>query len=161
MSAVPATVLRTLVPAGPAVVPEGFARLTESIVTAIPHLVVLTPELTLVLIVPTGLATEWRDADPAAVIASSELQEQPPGGDGDGLEAPPARLILRTGGRDAGSAPLVAGLLQRLPAAAPPLIELVIVAWTLHAGTLVGAGDFGSTIELAWRSIGPAAEALG
>jgi hypothetical protein len=67
----------------------------------------------------------------------------------------PARLHLQRSGVTIASIPLVAGLRRLLPesgettSGAP--VDVVILSWEIHAGTLCGAGDFGSRIRFAWR----------
>ena len=63
------------------------------------------------------------------------------------------RLVVLMGGRTLGSVPLVAGTRRSVPdsGGSGEVVELAIVGWELHAGTLRGAGDFGSRLELSWR----------
>jgi hypothetical protein len=154
MAAVPGEVMRELVPPGARPVPAGFALRRERITRAIPHVFELAPGLTLVLIVPTGLAAAWRDAPPSAVVTNSDPQFGP-ALRGDDVATAPVRLLLRAGVRETGIAPLVAGLRQRLPSTGRAVVELQVRGWVLHAGTLVGPGEFGSKLELAWRAFGP------
>jgi len=53
-----------------------------------------------------------------------------------------------------GIVPLVAGVRRFVPdegSTRGAAIELVIIGWDLRAGTVLGPGDFGSRVTLAWR----------
>jgi hypothetical protein len=51
----------------------------------------------------------------------------------------------------------VAGRWFRVPsggdAASGAALELIVVGWEIRAGTVKGAGDFGSSIRLFWRDV--------
>lgn len=155
----PIPVQRFLVPDSRPVAPEGFTEVRETILGGLPHTIRLDQEVKLILFVPTGLATVWRDADPTTVVTQStgELAAATAATDseiGDVTRAP-ARIVMQVAGTIAASVPLAAGLRRVLPDAGDSergaRVELAILAWDIRAGSLRGPGDFGSSIALAWR----------
>jgi hypothetical protein len=111
-------------------------------------------ELGVVLFVPTGSAVLWRDADPTAIVADSDLDDAPSiPQDPETPPRAPARILLRRGRTVIAVAPLVAGLWRVLPDGDhdASMVELYVVSFRLTAGTLRGAGDYGSFVEVAWR----------
>lgn len=159
MPAPPIPVSRYLVPEERPRAPEGFTQLDRAINDGLPFNLQLNAATTLVLVVPNGLAHTWRDADPSTVVTRSDEELAPhtpapatPVGD---VTRPAARLIARRGGLAVGSLPLAAGLRryvpERLTAAGESLLEVLILSWDIRAGSLRGAGDFGSRISLCWR----------
>lgn len=164
MPAPPIPVSRYLVPEQKPRAPEGFTQLDRAITEGLPFNIQLDAETTLVLVVPNGLAHTWRDADPTAVVTRSDEQLAPhtpepatPVGD---VTRPPARLLARRGGLTVGSLPLAAGLRRYVPdqvqTAGGALLEVLILSWDIRAGSLRGAGDFGSRVSLCWRDAGKA-----
>jgi hypothetical protein len=153
--------VRELVPPPALAPPAGFSVLDEPIAGGLPHRVPLTPTLSLVVILPTGVVAAWRDADPAQLVTSSDAQAAPraAGQDpGPFLGAPPLRLVVEDGGETAACLPLVLGLRQRAGAASGVALELVALGWRLHSGTVRGAGDFGSRLQIAWHQVGRGAD---
>jgi hypothetical protein len=157
----PVPIARYLVPAAERTAPAGFTAVDDALVAGLPHRVSLTEGLNLVLVVPSGLAQAWRDADPAAVVTESgpERASTPTGGPSEGTGHPrraPARLIVESGGATIASIPLVAGLRRHVPDAGDAelatRIELLVLGWDIRAGSLRGPGDFGSRLTLAWRT---------
>ncbi|MGV9818738.1 hypothetical protein [Nocardia xishanensis] len=164
---------RHLVPAGLAPISEKFVVVDDRINQGLPHMITLTADLSLLLVVPTGLATFWRDASPTAVVTSSraELDPQrlrPPGnsdnGNSDGRRSSaPARLVVLRAGTLAGAMPLAAGARTVVPEADPSpgiRIETMVREWDIRAGSLHGPGDVGSRIIVAWRRVDQGATAL-
>jgi hypothetical protein len=157
----PIPVTRYLVPPVLPSVPEGFIEVNETLLGGFPNTINLTDELTLTLVVPNGLAHLWRDADPSELVSASDGEIQAsiaaPAIPVGAVTRAPARLLLRLSGTTVASVPLVAGLHRRLPDGGDPAlgvsVELAILGWELHAGSLRGPGDFGSRITLAWRRI--------
>ncbi|MFI7608163.1 hypothetical protein ACIBTV_23875 [Micromonospora sp. NPDC049366] len=170
---------RYLLPEAPIEVPAGFTEVRQQLTAGLPHRVDLGAGLHAVLILPTGLARQWQDTDPLAVVSTSadELAPRP---------APPAappspalvgraplRLVVRHGTRILGSVPLAAGLRRVCPdsgpatpdgagvAAATPVVELLVLGWELRAGTVRGSGDYGSHLAVAWRPADRAVDAFG
>jgi hypothetical protein len=145
---------RLLVPDAPPSVPAGAAQVLQPLVRGLPQELTLDAALSLVVAVPTGIAVDWRDADPALVVASADDERatfglhSPPA-----LARPPARLALRRAGAFVAAVPLVLGVHRFLPddGGSGALIELTVLDYLLHAGTLCGPGDFGSMLRLAWR----------
>jgi hypothetical protein len=153
---IPAPLLDFLVPPGPPESPEGSARREERLVSGVPHTMILDRDVSIVVLVPTGLAATWRDADPSSVVSASKDQVAPWTGTMiEPASQAPIRLLVRRGGAAIGSVPLVAGLRRRLADSGDPergaVLDLTILGWELHAGTVRGPGDFGSRVELAWR----------
>ncbi|MEV4822027.1 hypothetical protein [Micromonospora sp. NPDC049274] len=166
---------RYLLPETPIEVPAGFTEVRQSLTAGLPHRVELGGGVHAVLILPTGLARQWLATDPLAVVSTSadDLMPRP---------APPAtprtpalvgrvplRLVVRQGTRILGSVPLAAGLRRVCPDAGPAAtngstpvaVEVVVLAWLLHAGTVRGSGDYGSTLTLAWRPADRAVDTFG
>lgn len=258
------------VPEDPQPLPDELARVSVQLTNGLPTTIDLDAELALVLLVPNGVATTWRDAEPAAVVSRSGPEVEPhrrpdsklhrpsgvtataaaaggaltsgtyyyevtalgpngeslpsdevsvqvsgpgkvdltwavvtgalvyrvyraarPGGDqvfytsrtnsftdkGVGgsvgqapdtpahfaaVERAPVRVLLRRGSSLVASVPLVAGLRRLVPDVGDPalgtVIELALIGWDIRAGSLRGAGDFGSRIDLAWRRADAAVE---
>ncbi|WP_406070007.1 hypothetical protein [Micromonospora sp. NBC_01638] len=166
---------RYLLPETPIEVPDGFTEVRQSLTAGLPHRVELGAGVHAVLILPTGLARQWLDTDPLAVVTSSadDLAPRPAP---PAVPRPPAlvgrvplRLVVRQGTRILGSLPLAAGLRRVCPdagpstttGAAPVAVEVVVLAWLLHAGTVRGSGDYGSSVTLAWRPADRAVDQFG
>ncbi|MEU8421285.1 hypothetical protein AB0C15_10460 [Micromonospora sp. NPDC048835] len=166
---------RYLLPETPVEVPDGFTEVRQNLTAGLPHRVELGDGVHAVLILPTGLARQWLATDPLAVVSTSadDLTPRP---------APPAaapppalvgrvplRLVVRHGTRILGSVPLAAGLRRVCPDAgapttttAPPIaVEVLVLTWLLHAGTVRGSGDYGSSIAVAWRRADRAVDQFG
>jgi hypothetical protein len=164
MPTAPAPIQRYLVPPAPPQVEEaGFLRVRERVPAGIPHAVALAEGLRLVLVVPTGLAATWRDADPAAVVSESAPEHA--AHDPQAAPAPvraPARLILQDGASVLASVPLVAHRRVWLPdsgrSESGVRIELIVLGWDIRAGSLRGPGEVGSWLEIAWRLADRAAD---
>ncbi|MFG1841535.1 hypothetical protein ACGFH8_24300 [Micromonospora sp. NPDC049175] len=166
---------RYLLPETPVEVPDGFTEVRQSLTAGLPHRVELGAGVHAVLILPTGLARQWLHTDPLAVVSTSadDLAPRPAP---PAVPPPPAlvgrvplRLVVRQGTRILGSVPLAAGLRRVCPdagpavatGAAPIAVEVVVLGWLLHAGTVRGSGDYGSSIALAWRRADRATDQFG
>jgi hypothetical protein len=141
----------------------------ERLVLGVPHPIALEAGLSLLVVVPTGLATTWRDAPDTAVVTTSRPQAVPTrtGKEYLGVAVPhaPARVVLRlapgsgstvAGTGIAGAVPLVLGTRVVLPEGDPvpgPRIQLLVRDWEIRAGSLRGPGDVGSFVRLAWRRV--------
>ena len=150
----PIPIDRFLVPEGRPPVPAGLALSRQTLVRGVPFAWPLDLELGLVLFVPTGSAVLWRDADPTAIVADSDLDDAPNvPQDQETSPRAPARILLRRGRTVIAAAPLVTGLWRVLPdgGSDASIVELYVVSFRLAAGTLRGAGDYGSFVEVAWR----------
>ena len=143
-------IVRTAVADRPALLP-GYTTLTSRITLGLPHVMALDQRLTLGLVAPTGLARFWLATARETVV--SQAGEDQPG-------APPFRLVLRAdGGRMSGVAPVVLGPARFVGSAGTeaPGLRLRVTGWRIHAGSLVGTGDFGSYIAIDWKPWGAAA----
>ncbi|MEU7754891.1 hypothetical protein [Micromonospora sp. NPDC049171] len=166
---------RYLLPETPIEVPDGFTEVRQRLTAGLPHRVELGAGVHAVLILPTGLARQWLHTDPLAVVSGSadDLAPRPAP---PAVPPPPAlagrvplRLVVRQGTRILGSVPLAAGLRRVCPDAGPAVaagstpvtVEVVVLSWLLHAGTVRGSGDYGSSIALAWRRADRAADEFG
>ncbi len=129
------------------------------ILRGLPHRIPIAGDVTVVLVVDTGLATAWRDAPPTALVSTSRTDTTPrtPTGPAQVSVATPAPRLIALQGRDViGVIPLVVGASKLLPDDDPnpgPRIEVTVRGWDLRAGSLVGPGDVGSRIDLTWRSV--------
>jgi hypothetical protein len=150
---------RYLVPERSTAVPEGLAVVAESILGGLPHVIRLDHDVSLLLVIPTGLALTWRDMDPATMVSTSAPELSPHRNDAYGpardANRAPARLLVRAGETLTASVPLTAGVRTRIPQDGVPgrgvRIEMTVLSWDIRAGSLRGPGDFGSSIRLAWR----------
>jgi hypothetical protein len=140
--------------------PAVYTRVTRPVETGLPLRIDLGADLALVLIAPTGVATAWRDADPRAIVSSSDDEHAPfdPAGLATAPTAPagrvPLRLVLLSEGRPLAAVPLRLGRALLPDTGADDrgtLAQIVVLSWEIHAGTLRGAGDVGSLLDLAWR----------
>jgi hypothetical protein len=140
-----------------------MTRVTERLTAGLPQTIALDAELSLAVTLPNGLAVQWRDADPHALVSSSAAEREPHAVDGNGTRRPPLRLLLLVRGAPVATLPLVAGLRRVVPddgAAGGTTVEIEVFAWELRAGTLRSGGDFGSYVDLAWRRADSAAAAF-
>ncbi|WP_232495593.1 hypothetical protein [Novosphingobium kaempferiae] len=139
-------IVRATVPERPEPLPA-FTATTSPIAAGLPHVVPLGPGLSLGLVAPSGLARYWLTVPKEAVASDSASASEHP---------LPLRLLLRgNGGALAGIAPLVLGPVRFVGNAAPGL-RLRITGWRIHAGSLVGAADFGSFVAFEWTHHGAA-----
>jgi hypothetical protein len=155
----PIPVAGYLVPEHSTLVPDGFTRVDEPMTRGLPHIISLDRSTKVTFVLPSGLARAWRNAESADLVSASDEQHAPAVSDplqpeGD-VARPPIRLLIERGGQVLGAVALAAGLRQVVPndggVARGAAIELVVLGWTLRAGTVRGPGDFGSRITLAWR----------
>jgi hypothetical protein len=148
-----------LVPPVVAAVPEGMTRIDQPLTLGVPQRIPLDDQLELALVVPTGLAVEWRDGEPTAELSSSASERVPhipaPTSPVGELRRPPARLLLLDGGQLAGVVPLVAGSVRRVPSGGEAEVavraEVAVIDWDLRSAALRGPGDSLSRVTLAWR----------
>jgi hypothetical protein len=146
---------RMLVPDVAPAAPTGATTVTQPLVRGLPMELPLDARDTLVLHVPTGIAAPWRDVDPTTVVADADDERAPAGTlpTPDALARPPARLVLRRDGVFVAGLPLVLGLHRIVPddGSSSAAIDLTVLDYRLHAGTLCGSGDFGSFVNFAWQ----------
>lgn len=135
---------------------EGFITVEERLTGGLPHRIRLDNTLTMILILPTGLATAWRDLDPVTLVSSSAPEYAPRNLEIQDLPRTLPRLIVRQGAQSAASVPLVAGKRVVVPRAGGVIsrrFELIILNWEIYSGSVRGAGDYGSRLTFAWRWI--------
>lgn len=144
---------RYLVPDALPVAPAGFTSVLHPLQRSLPEELRLDAEFSLIVQAPTGAATLWRDADGSALVDASDDDALPGMSPAPPLARVPARLVLRRRGAFVGAVPLVLGIRRQLPDAdsLPVALEIVVLGFRLHVGTLREAGDFGSFVHVAWR----------
>jgi hypothetical protein len=154
---IPIPIAGYLVPEHTALTPDGFTRVDEPMARGLPHTITLDRATRATVVLPSGLARTWRGADPTAVVSTSDTEHAPvranAGPDDDAARAP-LRLVVERSNVVLGIVPLVAGVRRFVPdegSTRGAAIELVIIGWDLRAGTVLGPGDFGSRVTLAWR----------
>jgi hypothetical protein len=147
-----------LVPAEPSPLPETMTALAEPLAAGLPQTIQLDRDVSLVVVVPSGLAVTWRDAASADPVSSAADELAPaqrdPAAPVGAVDRAAPRLFVLLRGTLVASAPLVAGSRRSLPddgGAQGQLVELAILGWDIRAGTLRSPGAFGSRLELAWR----------
>jgi hypothetical protein len=155
---------RLLVPDAAPVAPAGATELAQPLVRGLPMELQLDARDTLVLQVPTGVAVPWRAVDPSTVVADADAERTPaaPTATPDILARPPARLVLRRDGVFVAGVPLALGVHRLVPddGRSGVAIELMVLDYRLHAGTLCGSGDFGSFLNFAWQRVDRAVDAF-
>jgi hypothetical protein len=144
--------------------PEGMMQLDSRIMQGLPHTMALLPRWRAVLTLPTGLARTWLDLPPETLVSASLWE-------GDAMPAPeppswpsrPApRLRLQRDGGTLAVLPLAAGLVAEVAGPDGRLwLRLQLRGWALHAGTVRGAGEFGSSLSLSVAAADLAADAFG
>jgi len=165
----PFPITRYLVPDRPPAVPDGFVALRQALTGGLPQRIELGAGVHAVLVLPTGLARQWLDADPLDVVSTSADDLAPRAAETPGPPAlagrAPLRLVVRRDTQVLGSVPLAAGL-RRVCADAGgqgrgAAVEVAVVAWHLCAGTVRGPGDYGSFVSLGWRQADLAVDQFG
>jgi hypothetical protein len=155
---------RFLTPEEPIAIPTGFTRSRQELTRGVPFQWPLEADLSLVLLVPTGFAALWREADPDIVVsaATDETRAHIAPRGADPLERPAIRILLRQGGKTLTAIPLAAGLSRVIPDTdgGAAVIDLYVADWLLHAGCVRGPGDYGSFVDAAWRRIDTGANAF-
>jgi hypothetical protein len=150
---------RLLVPVSAPPLPDGFQVIQSRILNGFPHFIDLTKSVRLKITMPTGLLRAWLDADPSALVATSddELAARPaaPSEEIGGATRPALRIAILQNSAFLSTVPLAAGVQRTLPddgdATQGVAIEIALVSWNIFAGTVRGPGDFGSSIQLGWR----------
>ncbi len=158
----PIPVEHYLTPEPAATAPADFTVIDQQIVQGLPHTIKLTDHLGLTLLLPNGLAHEWRDADPEAIVSRSADERQAATAAQIAARAdlprPPLRVMVQLDGVLQESVAVVAGGRVPSPRSGRPdrgvRLELVFLSWLITAGTVRGLGDYGSRIRLAWRARG-------
>lgn len=148
-----------LVPAGAPAAPADFTVVRSSLTQGFPHFVDLTTGLRLKVTLPTGVLQPWLDADPSALVATSDDELLPrtatSAGDVADLPGCALRFAVIRGGRFLATTPAALGPQRVLPDAGDPAqgvaVAIIPLGWRIAAGTLRGPGDFGSVIEFGWK----------
>ena len=144
-----------LVPDTNVTLPAGFTQVDESLLNGLPHRIQLVQSTTLIVVMPTGLATTWRDADPTTVVSQSDDEVSPVGPQAGNNARPPVHIIVQRTGTPLVSFPLTARARRAVWDSGRSdqgvQLEFIILSWDIRAGSLRGPGDFGSRISLAWR----------
>jgi hypothetical protein len=150
----PIPVDRVLTPHPDPLPPPGYTLLDVA-VAAVPQRIPLFGAVAVVLLIPTGEALSWLQADPAEPASSSDPGWAPAPEAGMPGPSPPARLVLVDASRTLGTLPLAAGARAVLPGDGDPgrgaLVDIVVLTWQLTAATVVGAAATGSRLRLGWR----------
>lgn len=149
-------------------VPEGFEPVARVIDAGLPLNVPLGSGYEVLMVMPTGLARQWIEARGGDLVASSEDELRPhdPGAPSSSSFArAPLRWLVKRGGRIIAAIPFSVGAVRRVAdggaAGQGVALEIVALRWSLHAGSMRGAGDFGSQIEFAWRIADRAVDQFG
>jgi hypothetical protein len=153
-------IARMLVPSVTKTAPPDLTDTTFDLTAGVPATFQLTTDLSLTVVVPTGQVQTVLDADGATVASSDVPQRAASDGAVDTVGSVarlPARVVLQRAGTVLASLPLVAGLRCVFPDDGGDVgaaVEVEVLEWTLAAGTLAGPGGFGSTLRIAWRTVG-------
>jgi hypothetical protein len=153
-----------LVSAGPPTVSDDFAVIRAPLNNGLPYFIDLTKVLRLKLTLPTGLMRPWLDADPTALATTSD-DELRPRSSADAAAKPALRLSIIRSGTALATIPATLGAQRRLPAAGDPAqgaaLDIVLLGWSIFAGTMQGPGDFGSFVQFGWKTADQAQSAFG
>jgi hypothetical protein len=145
---------RVLTPQPDPLPPPGYTSLDVAVATA-PQRIPLFDAVAVVLLLPTGEALSWLQADPAAPASSSDPGWAPAPATGAPGPSPPARLVLVDAEQTLGTLPLAAGARAILPWQGAPgrgaLVDIVVLTWQLTAATVVGSVGATSRLRLGWR----------
>ncbi len=147
---------RYLVPADGPVVPPGFDLVMQPLVNGLPAELRLDADLSVIVFAPTGDANFWRDAESSILVCAGDedLAANPATALPVAATArAPVRLVVQRGGVLVGAVPLVIGVRRHVPdpGVMGTAIEIAILGYRIHAGTMRQAGDFGSFVRFAWR----------
>lgn len=157
----PIPVSRYLVSATPTPPPDTFTTVNLRIAGGLPYTYAIDSRWSVTLRYPTGVARRWMDADPTEVASADPPQRASfdPAAPDAGFPDP-VRLTVSLDRSTRATIPLVAS--QRafiVGGGTPPAaLELIVVSWTITAGTVKGPGDFGASLRLAWRDGSAAVE---
>lgn len=144
-----------IVPDTAPVVPDGFTLLDVALAGPVPNEIALGDSWSIIVVVPSGSARIWLDADPSAPVSTSDVERaafnptSPPG------PIAAARLVARRGGVPLAAIPLVAGIISRVwspDGDSASLLELMPLAWDLPVAALVGDDSPSARLEIAWRT---------
>jgi hypothetical protein len=135
--------------------PAETTFLDQPLIAGLPFALPLNAGWSLLLTLPTGQALRWREADPSLVVASSTDEELAGVPSADATRTPLRLLVRRGDGQWVGVIPLAApGRTVVVPgdrARPDAALMVTLISWEVRAGNLVGPGDWGGRIRLAWR----------
>lgn len=156
----PIPVSRYLVPATPPPPPETFTTVSLPIAGGLPFTQAIDARWSVTLRYPTGLARRWLNADPHEIVSSDLTERAAVPADTSDPGRDPLRLTVTLDRSTRATIPLTAGLRTFVVGGGTPpaALELILVSWTITAGTVKGPGDFGSSLQLAWRDGAEAVE---
>jgi hypothetical protein len=146
-----------LVPSDPSELPADMIPLDTALAAGLPQTIELDRDVSVVVVVPSGLATAWRDADPSDLVTTAEDELEPADRKGatsvGSVERGRPRVLVLRAGAPVAWMPLLAGARRSLPddGEQGQIVEVAVRRWDVRAGSLRGAGAFGSRLELAWR----------
>jgi hypothetical protein len=156
----PIPVSRYLVPAAAPPPPDTFTTTSLPIAGGLPFTHAVDARWSVTLRYPTGVARRWLDADPHEVVSSDIPERTAVAADPSDPGRDPVRLTVALDRSTRATIPLTAGLRTFVVGGGTPpaALELIVVSWTITAGTVKGPGDFGSSLQLAWRDGAEAVE---
>jgi hypothetical protein len=147
-------IARYLVPADAPAIDDRFTTVTQALTTGLPATIAIDKQLSLILQLPTGIGAAWNDADPNGLVSTSDWEAMPVDPAAPSTRSRPAlRIEMRRNNRTSAVVAAVAGRRMLVADGLTPGVcyEVWIASWAIYAGTMIGAGDFGSTIDLGWR----------
>lgn len=158
----PIPVQNYLTPEPEALAPEGFTTIETPILRGLPHRFPLNDHIFLNVLLPNGLAHEWRDADPEAVVSASEDEREALAAAQlaakSEVSRPALRLMVEYDNVLQESVAVVAGHGVCVPNTGSETrgvkLELIVLSWRITAGSMRSLGDYGSRVRLAWRERG-------
>jgi hypothetical protein len=130
----------------------------------LPHQIDLLPRWRGVLFLPVGVAAPLLAMPPRTLLSSDDAEATPmPASEPPALPARDApRLRILYDAAVVAVLPLVARLSTHVMARdGTHRIRITITGWALHAGSMVGPGDFGSNIRLSATPIDHAVDEYG
>jgi hypothetical protein len=159
---------RYLTPEPQLLVPEGFESVSPPITSGLPFTFDLSGGFQAILLLPNGVAKDWVNIDPAAIVsegADEQVLQSPAAGPLSLDARAPLRLMLRKAGVVLGSVAVSLGAHSLVDDSGRPdrgvQLELVVLDWRICAGSIRGPGNYGSYITVAWRIANRAIDLFG
>jgi len=142
-----------LVPPTPPDLPANFTTATQALDAGLPFTFALDRHWSVTVRYPTGVLQPWLDADPRAVASSDADERVPVQANAGPSTADPVRLTVARDDVALAVVPLDASRRALIvdDGSRGVALELAVLSWTIAAGTVCGAGSFGSSLTLAWR----------
>ena len=146
-------------------VSDDYTIVRSPVTNGLPHIIHLAEGLRLKVTLPTGLMQTWLEADPSALVSSADDELRPRPKEftetvGDASRTA-LRLTLVQGGAVLATIPATLATRRSVPDAGNDAqgvaFDIVLLDWSIHAGTQRGPGDFGSYIHLGWKAADRAA----